>query len=238
VSLLLSLVLLDAISPAEAPPADEAPLAETSPTSADDAAAAPTDATEAPGATDAPEARPDEPAVAPEARPDETPVAETPVEPPRPAQTSEAPGGYWTLAEQHERSRRPPDGEDELTIGSVLFSLGFLRAGAGVLTALMANDPELCPLTEARSCSGLRNYGWAGVAEGGLMIGTGITYLAIGASRRQRHRRWERGETLSLWRSGTALDLVDVAPWLISRDRSGVSPARIGGAGLRLQLRF
>jgi hypothetical protein len=149
-----------------------------------------------------------------------------------------APGGYWTLAEQHERSREPPDGEDELTIGSVLFSLGFLRAGAGVLTALMADDLELCPLTEPRGCSGLRNYGWAGVAEGGLMLGTGITYLAIGATRRQRHRRWERGEPLASLRPGAALSIVDVGAWVIPRSARGISEVRVGGAGLCLQLRF
>jgi hypothetical protein len=172
----------------------------------------------------------------------ETPPAETRPAETRPAAEATPPGGYWTFAEQHERSREPLDGDDELTIGSVLFSLGFLRAGAGVLSVVMADNPDLCPLTEPRGCNGLRNYGWFGVAEGGLMFGTGITYLAIGAARRERHRRWERGEVLALWRPGgrpgAALNVVDVGPWLIPRSRSGISEARIGGAGLRLQLRF
>jgi hypothetical protein len=148
------------------------------------------------------------------------------------------PGGYWTVAEQHERSREPLDGDDELTIGSVLFSLGIIRAGAGVLTILMGYQPELCPITQPRGCSGLRNYGWVGVAEGGLMFGTGLTYMAIGAVRRQRHRRWERGELLTSQHLNQGLNVVDVGPWLIPRASGGTSQARILGAGLRLQLQF
>ena len=30
------------------------------------------------------------------------------------------PGGYWTVGEQREREREPLDGDDELTVGSVL----------------------------------------------------------------------------------------------------------------------
>jgi hypothetical protein len=250
VTLLLSLALVGAISPPEMTPSAEVPPVETSPTSAE-APLAPSESTaevESPAEVEAAVA-PDE--VPPgEAPSDETVPAKTPPRETRHAETdpvaAEAPshsaatppGGYWTFAEQHERSREPLDGDDELTIGSVLFSLGILRAGAGVLTAMMANDTELCPLTEPRGCDGLRNYGWAGVAEGGLMIGTGITYLAIGATRRQRHRRWERGEAAALWHPGAALNVVDVGPWLIPRSRSGISEVRVGGAGLRLQLRF
>jgi hypothetical protein len=182
---------------------------------------------EAPPAT--PETSPT-PETAPPATP-ETPPPVTPETPP----PAGPPGGYWTLGEQHERSGEPLDGDDDLTIGSVLFSLGILRAGAGVLTIVMAGDPELCPLTQPRGCSGLRNYGWVGVAEGGLMFGTGLTYLAIGAARRQRHRRWERGEPVSNQRS----NVVDVGPWLIPRAAGGISQAGIfAGAGLRLQLQF
>jgi hypothetical protein len=135
------------------------------------------------------------------------------------------------MAEQYDRQPEPLDGDDELTIGSVLFSLGLLRAGAGLASVWMGYNPEQCPLTEPRGCSGLRNYGWVGVAEGGLMFGTGITYMAIGATRRERHRRWQRGEALSL-------NVVDVGPWLIPRSVGGFSDVRLAGAGLRLQLRF
>jgi hypothetical protein len=165
------------------------------------------------------------------------PAESGPAETPRPAEST-VPGGYWTIAEQHERSREPPDGDDELTIGSVLFSLGLLRAGAGVLMAVSASNTELCPLAETRGCSGLRNYGFAGVAEGGLMFGTGLTYMIIGLTRRERHRRWERGDPLALWRPGAAPNVVDVGPWLIPRSPGGISDVRVGGAGLRLQLRF
>jgi hypothetical protein len=244
VTLLLSLALAGAISPPEMESPAEVPPAETSPPPVE-GPTAPSDSpaeTEAVVAADEPEEIPPDPAPSNEIRHAETgPVA--PETRPAPVETpvhtdATVPGGYWTFAEQHERSREPLDGDDELTIGSVLFSLGFLRAGAGVLTAMMANDTELCPLTEPRGCNGLRNYGWAGVAEGGLMIGTGITYLAIGASRRERHRRWERGEAVALWHPGAALKVVDVGPWLIPRSGSGNADVRVGGAGLRLQLRF
>lgn len=224
-------------------PSAEVPPVETSPTSAESPAAPSESAAEAEAV-----AAPDEAAL------DETPPLETAPEngspettPPEtrpvaaeapPHDAASPPGGYWTFAEQHERLREPLDGDDELTIGSVLFSLGILRAGAGVLTTMMASNPEQCPLTEPRGCNGLRNYGWAGVAEGGLMIGTGITYLAIGATRRKRHRRWERGEAAALWHPGAALNVVDVGPWIIPRSASGTSEVRVGGAGLRLQLRF
>jgi hypothetical protein len=145
------------------------------------------------------------------------------------------PGGYWTLAEAHEQEQ-PLDGEEQLTIGSVLLSLGLLRAGAGVISVYMAEDPKLCPLTQPKGCSGLRNYGWVGVAEGGLMFGTGITFLAIGLARRERHRRWKGGESLSLMRLGDALEVVDVGPWLIPRATGGFSD--LAGAGFRVQLQF
>ncbi len=175
------------------------------------------------------EAAPTEPAPI-----ESTTASEQPVPPP-----AGPPGGYRTLAEAREYEVEPHDGDDELTIGSVLLSLGLIRAGAGVISVWMASNPEQCPLTGPGACSGLRNYGWVGVAEGGLMIGTGITYLAIGAVRRQRHQRWERGEPLSLLRSSPALDVVDVGPWLIPRTMTWATDVPgLSGAGLRLRLQF
>lgn len=138
----------------------------------------------------------------------------------------EAPGGYWTLSEQRERVREPLDGEEELTVGAILFSLGLLRAGAAGVTVWMAGQADLCPATDDAGCAAFRTYGFAGFGEAGLMVGTGLVYLAIGASRRSKHRRWERGETVTL------------GPWLMPARAGAGTRARLGGGGLRLQLRF
>ncbi|KIG15054.1 hypothetical protein DB30_06086 [Enhygromyxa salina] len=147
--------------------------------------------------------------------------------------TETAPGGYRTLSEQREREGPPRDGEDELTIGSVLFSLGLLRAGAGVLTAVMADRPGMCPDPE-QGCGSLRAYGWAGLGEGVLLTGTGIVYLAIGASRRGQYQRWERGEPLA--------KRLQLSPWVTTSrgwvGSAGLGPVRLTGGGASVQLRF
>lgn len=140
-----------------------------------------------------------------------------------------APGGYWSMSEQRERQTEPDDGEEALTIGSVLFSLGLLRGGAGAATVFMAGQPQLCPSTSEEGCRNYAIFGWLGVAEGGLMFVTGAVYLAIGGSQRARHDRWERGESASLWTRGR----LRVSPWLARR-----GPTRLAGGGLRLELRF
>lgn len=211
VSLLLSFVIASAISPPETPVEPELAPAGVAP--------APTEV--APAATES------------------TPTEIAPTETAPASEFDGPPGGYWTVAEAHEREREPLDGEDQLTIGSVLLSLGLIRGAAGAVNIWMASNTDLCPMTQTRGCSGLRNYGWVGVAEGGLMFATGITSLAIGAVRRQRHRRWERGEAVSLMRPSDALDAVDVGPWLIPRStvRFSDGPA-LAGAGLRLRFQF
>jgi hypothetical protein len=236
VSLLCSLVLAGAISPPDAaPPDDAAPVVESSPTPAEDLTIEAADTTEAPTAVET-----SEPPV--EVETPEAPAAVETSVAPEPAPFTGAPGGYWSVGEQHERSREPLDGEDDLTIGSVIFSLGFIRAGAGVLTIVMGNKPDLCPITQPRGCSGLRSYGWVGVAEGGLMVGTGLAYMIIGAARRDRHRRWKSGEPLALRLDQSASpnpNRVEVGPWLIPRAVGGFSQSRaLAGAGLRLQLQF
>ncbi|PRQ04907.1 hypothetical protein [Enhygromyxa salina] len=138
------------------------------------------------------------------------------------------PGGYWTLGEQRERQGEPHDGEDELTIGAVLFSLGLLRTGAGVLNIWMADQPSMCSDPE-QGCSSLRAFGWAGLGEGGLLTGTGIVYLAIGASRRSQHQRWERGEPL--------VQRLQLSPWL-DASRGPAGSVRLTGGGACVQLRF
>ena len=64
----------------------------------------------------------------------------------------EAPGGYWSLSERHARTGEPEDGEEQLTVGSILFSLGLLRAGAAGITVWMAGQPGLCPASDEAGC--------------------------------------------------------------------------------------
>ncbi|PRP92363.1 hypothetical protein ENSA5_49940 [Enhygromyxa salina] len=161
------------------------------------------------------------------------------------APPSEAPpGGYWTMGEQREREREPADGDDELTIGSVLFSLGLLRAGAAALSLWMAGRPDLCPISADADCSSLRTYGFVGIGEGSLMIGTGIVYLAIGASRRQRHQRWQRGEVTQL-RHPPLTRRLQLGPWLTPSpagwawgEGAVATPRSLTGGGVRVRVRF
>jgi hypothetical protein len=174
-----------------------------------------------------------------------TTLATTLAPPPEPA----APGGYWTISEQRERRGEPPDGDDELTIGGVLFSLGLLRSGAAGLTVWLARSPSRCPTPELGGCGPLELYGWAGFGEGGLMVGTGLTYLIIGGVRRSRHARWQRGERVRLSPpSPASLELgaarLQVGPWMISapvhRSPGFEGPSGFGtvGGGAQLRLRF
>ena len=154
--------------------------------------------------------------------------------PPDPA----PPGGYWTLGEARERQTEPPDGEDELTIGSVLLSLGLLRAGAAGVTIYLARTSRLCPVVEEQ-CGGLEIYGYVGLGEGGLMIGTGIVYLAIGATRRRRHREWARGGAASRWLEPGRLELGPfLTPPRVGADPRGAPGPWPTGGGVQLQLRF
>jgi hypothetical protein len=162
-------------------------------------------------------------------------LATTFAPPPEPA-----PGGYWSIAEQRQRRGEPRDGGDELTIGSVLFSLGLLRTGAAVLTIWMARTPGQCPVTQPGGCRSLEIYGWFGVGEGGLMTGTGLTYLIIGAVRQQRHRRWQSGQSVALPRPGGAAQRFDVGPWLLGRPEGRPLSLRADpvGGGAQFRIRF
>lgn len=104
------------------------------------------------------------------------------------------PGGYYRLGEK--REREPNDGRDNLLIGSILTSLGLLRAGTGAAQVYIASPGQCARLAdsgiEEDSCPGLVAYGWSGVAFGGLFLATGITMLAIGASQRRKHDAWKR----------------------------------------------
>ncbi|MFV8752573.1 hypothetical protein ACNOYE_18655 [Nannocystaceae bacterium ST9] len=124
------------------------------------------------------------------------------------------PGGYWSLGERS--VPEPPDGHDALTIGSVIFSLGLIRAGAGGVSVYMATRPDLC----AANCRSLGVFGWSGVAFGGLMFATGLVLMSVGAAQKAKHQRWQQG-----------LARVRISPWWTAT-RSTRS------LGLSLDLRF
>ncbi|MCB9700351.1 MAG: hypothetical protein H6711_00500 [Myxococcales bacterium] len=127
------------------------------------------------------------------------------------------PGGYYELGEV--REREPNDGETNTLVGSILFPLGLLRAGAAV-AILVTAAPGTCQERYGtgisdRSCQSLRTYGWVGIGYGGLMAVTGAAFLGIGLVQRSRHRTWKI-------RNGVTL-----APLL-----------RPSGGGLSLSIRF
>ncbi|HVI04076.1 MAG TPA: hypothetical protein VM869_35535 [Enhygromyxa sp.] len=143
-----------------------------------------------------------------------------------------APGGYWSISEQRQRRGEPPDGDDELTIGSVLFSLGLLRTGAAAVTIWMARTPDQCPTEDPAGCRPMEIYGWFGVGEGGLMVGTGLTYLIIGAVRQRRYNRWHAGESVMLMRPRVGAPRLELGPWMLG------TPVDPVGGGAQLRLRF
>jgi hypothetical protein len=127
------------------------------------------------------------------------------------------PGGYWSVGERSEPE--PPDGHDALTIGSVIFSLGLIRAGAGGAAVYMATRPDLC----AVDCRSMSLYGWAGVGFGALMFVSGIVTFSVGAAQRAKHERWQRGQA--------KLDRFGMAPWWTASHSNR-------SLGLALDLRF
>lgn len=112
----------------------------------------------------------------------------------------EIPGGYYEFGEV--REREPEEGDMNRLIGSILFPLGFLRAGGGIAMLLTAS-PERCKGNYGqgvadRTCSGLRTYGWVGIGYGGLMIVTGAAFLGLGLAQRSRHRAWKRRNNIAV----------------------------------------
>lgn len=149
----------------------------------------------------------------PSPQPDSPPAARSaPLLAWQPAATP--PGGYWRLGERSEPE--PPDGHDALSIGSVLFSLGLLRAGAGGVSVYMATRPDLCK----DGCRSMSLYGWSGVGFGALMFITGIVTFSVGAAQQAEHRRWQRGEAK-----------LHIAPWW-------TASASNRSLGLAVDLRF
>lgn len=113
----------------------------------------------------------------------------------------EVPGGYYDamdLRTDHE----PPDGDKQITLGSVLFSLGLIQTMGG-LSSYVTATPAYCDKVYGASvtdqtCSGLRIYGIVGMVFGGLMAATGASFLGWGLVHRKRHREWKRERGLTL----------------------------------------
>ena len=103
------------------------------------------------------------------------------------------PGGYYGVGEVPEIP--PPDGQAALITGSALVPLGALRLGLGVGQWALAR-PDRCTY-EASTCQSLTALGYAGAGLGALMLGTGVVFLGIGLTRRNRLRRWKEARNLA-----------------------------------------
>lgn len=121
---------------------------------------------------------------------------------PRPLQTeSEIPGGYYEAMDLR-RDDEPPDGDKQVTLGSVLFALGMIQAAGGASSFVTAS-PRYCTSVYGagasdQTCSGLRIYGIVGIAFGGLMAATGASFLGWGLIQRKQHRQWMRERGLAI----------------------------------------
>lgn len=126
-----------------------------------------------------------------------------PPDPPPLTPGNEAPGGY--LDAEDLRGSEPDDGHNKVTLGSILFSLGLVQFGGGVVSYITSR-PQNCAQVYGASvadatCSGLQIYGAIGMAMGGLMSASGAVILSLGLVQRQRHRRWmqEHGLAIGPW---------------------------------------
>ncbi len=113
---------------------------------------------------------------------------------------SEIPGGYFDAMDLR-TDNEPPDGDKQITLGSVLFALGLIQAGGGASSYVTAT-PKYCSTVYGASvtdttCSGLRIYGIVGLAFGGLMAATGAAFLGWGMIQRKKYRSWSRERGLS-----------------------------------------
>lgn len=126
-------------------------------------------------------------------------VALAPADPPPLDPGNEIPGGY--LDSEDLRGSEPDDGHNKITLGSILFSLGGLRLGAGVVGYMTASPGRCAQVYGAtvtdKTCSGLQIFGISGMAIGGLMVASGVAILASGLVQRQKHRAWLQGRGLA-----------------------------------------
>lgn len=126
-----------------------------------------------------------------------------PADPPPLATDSEVPGGY--LDSEDLRGSEPDDGHNQVTLGSILFSLGGLRLGTAIVGFITAS-PDNCARVYGSSvgdntCKGLQIFGITGMAFGGATLVSGVVLLTMGLLKRQRHRQWmfERGMSVGPW---------------------------------------
>lgn len=126
-----------------------------------------------------------------------------PADPPPLNADTEIPGGY--LDAEDLRGSEPDDGQSKITLGSILFSLGGLRLGAGIV-GLVTASPDHCAQVYGKSapsstCTGLRTFGYVGMGFGALMAAGGLGILVHGLVQKHRHRVWmqERGLTVGPW---------------------------------------
>jgi hypothetical protein len=128
------------------------------------------------------------------------------------------PGGYEDLG-RSTRGREPPDGDDEVLAGSIIFPLGIISVGSSAAT-IWLSAPGHC---ESRwqslgaspdhdQCKGLYAFGWVRAVYGGLMVITGAALLGVGLHRRHKHALWKRGYA----------SRPRIVPWL-ARGGGGVS---------------
>ena len=111
------------------------------------------------------------------------------------------PGGYRNFVEA--RGPEPQTGELDRKVGTLLSSLGAIRAvlGAGTyVLGLPQNCSEIALGNEKtpRRCMGALNYGIAGMALGGTMLITGLVYLVISRRKDLRHRKWKNYSVKSM----------------------------------------
>jgi len=184
------------------PPVTDAPI-DSAPT--DDEA--PSD--DAPPTDDAPPPTDDAPP--PRATPDERVVE------PHPGVV----GGYWDM--DRTRGAEPKDGYEEIIAGSILVPLGIIAVSSSAAT-IWLSAPGQCQARwasvgadpTADQCKGLRTFGIVRVSYGSLMAITGAVLLGIGLTRREKHRKWERGASSSF------------APWFGGRAGGRVWSGRFG----------
>ncbi len=137
-----------------------------------------------------------------------------------------APGGYYGHGVILERA--PPDGRQQIVVGSILVPLGTLATvSSGVGTWLYA--PDHCQerlaavgtvVEDPDSCRGVFTLNAIRTTTGALMLISGATILAIGLVKRQRYRQWRERHGMRAGR----------APFVGSHVRVRLSA---GGLGLR-----